>query len=227
MDEDAFAALGTLGSGTGGGGYGDGWSGGDDGEGSLSDRASGPSATRGRGAEQQARPGVRSRSENRSAPGGVTATPRASTGAGRYVPSPLGKSADNRLALAEDTPVAWSRLDLGVWFDYDSAWLRPEAVSTLVTLARRLEEMRPGAMLEIVGHTDSMGTWDYNLDLSARRANSVRSALLMAGVPSSILGTRAMGESDPVRTNRSWEGRAENRRVEFRFIQPVALRVTR
>ena len=152
---------------------------------------------------------------------------RASTGAGRYVASPVGDAGDSRVAIADGAPVAWSRLDLGVWFDYDSASLRPEALATLAALATRLQSMNPGTVLEIVGHTDSDGSWGYNLGLSGRRAESVRTALLLSGSPASKLGTRAMGESDPVASNRTWSGRAQNRRVEFRFLQTVARRLTR
>ncbi len=155
-----------------------------------------------------------------------TRAPRAATGAGRYVASATGKSSNRQAPITEGAAVAWSRLDIAVWFDFDSAGLRPEALETLAVLARRVESMRPGTVLEIVGHTDSRGSWGYNLDLSARRAESVRSALTLAGVSGSRMGTRAMGESDPVRSNRSWYGRAQNRRVEFRFLQPVT-RLTR
>ncbi|GEM_PF-1486454 len=221
MDAEDVANLGTIGSGRGGGSFGDvgGLSGLSGGE------LRGPTAYEPR----RSRAKVRGASEYGSGDGygGVESeAPRAATGAGRYVASALDKSAHTRAPIADGTTVAWSRLDLAVWFDFDSAGLRPEALETLAVLSRRVEAMRPGTVLEIVGHTDSRGTWGYNLDLSSRRAESVRRALSLAGVSSSRMGTRAMGESDPVRSNRTWYGRAQNRRVEFRFMQPVT-RLTR
>jgi outer membrane protein OmpA-like peptidoglycan-associated protein len=214
MDAEEFADLGSVGSGYGGGGAMSGVLGGD------GHRSSGPPASR---AQAQSAPYFGTGTETRAR----KKNSRASTGAGRYVASTLGASSDHRVAIADGAPVAWSRLDLGIWFDYDSAALRPEALATLVALATRLQAMGAGTVLEIVGHTDSRGSWDYNLDLSGRRAESVRSALLLAGTSSSRMGSRSMGESDPVRSNRTWQGRAQNRRVEFRFLQPVARRVTR
>lgn len=143
----------------------------------------------------------------------------ASTGMGRYLP------ADDRVAvISSGTEVAWSQLSFRVWFDFDSDALRPEALQTLVSLAEHVEAMGDGTVLEVMGHTDSTGSWWYNDDLSVRRARSVEQALVLAGVPAVNLTIRGMGEGAPSHSNYSEWGRARNRRVEFRFYRPVAAR---
>jgi hypothetical protein len=72
----------------------------------------------------------------------------------------------------------------------------------------------------VVGHTDSIGPDQYNETLSLRRATTVAKALQSKGVSDSILGMVPMGEAQPVTTNSTEEGRAQNRRVEF-FISNV------
>ncbi|RRD33627.1 OmpA family protein, partial [Leptotrichia sp. OH3620_COT-345] len=70
----------------------------------------------------------------------------------------------------------------------------------------------------IVGHTDSKGTNEYNLKLGLRRAESVKAKLLEFGVPAErIVGVETRGEEEPVATNETAEGRAQNRRIEFKL----------
>ena len=72
--------------------------------------------------------------------------------------------------------------------------------------------------MEIVGHTDSQGSDEYNMELGQRRADSVKAKLIELGLnPARILGTSSMGEKDPVSTNDTKEGRFQNRRIEFRL----------
>ena len=205
--------LGTRGSGYGGGGT----------EGLLADSTSSGDGY-GRGGESRS-----SRESSLEAAGPVSKQRKykgntgASTGMGRYVQSPT----DDRVAaasIATGAEVVWSQLSFRVWFDYDSASLRPEALSTLATLAEHVGTLQDGTVLEIVGHTDSTGSWWYNDDLSVRRARSVEQALRIAGIPESKLAVRGLGESQPAHSNYSDYGRARNRRVEFRFYKPVASR---
>ena len=68
----------------------------------------------------------------------------------------------------------------------------------------------------IIGHTDSKGSDEYNMKLGMRRAVAVRDKLLEFGMdPSRIIGVESKGESEPIDTNETEEGRAKNRRVEF------------
>ena len=72
----------------------------------------------------------------------------------------------------------------------------------------------------IVGHTDSVGSNQYNFGLSRRRAESVKAKLLEFGLAENkIVGIEAMGEEQPIATNDTKEGRAQNRRVEFKLVQ--------
>ena len=72
--------------------------------------------------------------------------------------------------------------------------------------------------IEVQGHTDALGDPVYNYDLSRRRAQSVVDALLDLGVPPELLMARGYGPSRPVSDNDTDEGRALNRRVDFRTI---------
>jgi outer membrane protein OmpA-like peptidoglycan-associated protein len=73
----------------------------------------------------------------------------------------------------------------------------------------------PGLQLSIEGHTDSVGTDDYNQQLSERRAESVRSFLVQNGVPAGTITAKGFGESQPVASNDNAAGRQRNRRVEM------------
>ena len=72
----------------------------------------------------------------------------------------------------------------------------------------------------IEGHTDSVGSNQYNIELSRRRAEAVKAKLIEFGLPEDrIVGIEAKGEDYPVATNETPEGRLQNRRVEFRLVQ--------
>jgi OOP family OmpA-OmpF porin len=69
--------------------------------------------------------------------------------------------------------------------------------------------------VEIAGYTDSKGTDSYNIDLSNRRAQAVRHYLVRNGVETARVAPKGYGKQDPIATNDTEDGRAENRRVEF------------
>jgi len=73
----------------------------------------------------------------------------------------------------------------------------------------------PGLHLEVEGHTDSVGSDEYNQQLSEKRAEAVRSYLVQQGIPDSAIVARGLGKSSPVATNDTPEGRQQNRRVEM------------
>ena len=104
--------------------------------------------------------------------------------------------------------------DSGILFDFDSSRLRPEARSNLNELARVLGERRDDYELLIAGHTDAVGTDDYNYELSERRASAAADYLAGQGVPPARMNLVGLGESEPVATNETAQGRQENRRVE-------------
>ncbi|MGW8391144.1 outer membrane protein OmpA [Pseudoduganella sp. HUAS MS19] len=103
------------------------------------------------------------------------------------------------------------------FFDYDKAVLKPEAKEKLDEMADKLN----GINLEViigVGHTDSMGTDQYNDKLSLRRAEAVKAYLLSKGVEANRVYTEGKGEKQPVADNKTAEGRAQNRRVEIEVV---------
>lgn len=98
-------------------------------------------------------------------------------------------------------------------FDFDKATLKPEGQSKLDGLVTKLK----GVNLDVaiaVGHTDSIGTDEYNQRLSVKRADAVKAYLVSKGIPAEQIKTDGKGESQPVADNKTKEGRAKNRRVE-------------
>ncbi|MCB1745359.1 MAG: OmpA family protein [Gammaproteobacteria bacterium] len=120
--------------------------------------------------------------------------------------------------VAAPTPPPPSYVIKDVNFDFDKATLKPMASQVLDGVASELQQ-QPGVPYEVGGHTDSIGSTRYNQDLSERRAGTVRDYLVGRGVSGSQLSTRGYGESMPVASNKTAEGRAENRRVEIRPVK--------
>ena len=101
-------------------------------------------------------------------------------------------------------------------FDFDKSVVRPDGRKSIDAA---LDKLR-GVDLEMViatGHTDSIGTDQYNQRLSERRAAAVKSYLVSKGIASSKITTIGKGESQPVATNKTAEGRQKNRRVDIEF----------
>ena len=103
----------------------------------------------------------------------------------------------------------------GIYFDFDKAVVKPESQPTLQEIALLLKN-KPGLKLLIAGHTDNVGTFAYNTDLSQRRAAAVVQALTGEfGIDRSRLTPVGVSSASPKATNRTEEGRARNRRVEL------------
>jgi outer membrane protein OmpA-like peptidoglycan-associated protein len=103
----------------------------------------------------------------------------------------------------------------GILFDPDSYTIKGESFKTLQEIGQLFQDM-PELRLSIEGHTDSDGTDEHNMTLSQNRANSVRDYLKATfGVAADRLETKGWGESKPIDTNDSPEGKANNRRVEL------------
>jgi outer membrane protein OmpA-like peptidoglycan-associated protein len=124
-------------------------------------------------------------------------------------------------------------LTLGdVLFDTGKTTIKPGAMLTVNRLAEFLR-MQSTLNVMIEGHTDSMGTDEYNLDLSQRRADAVRTALVTQGIPNERILSRGLGKSYPTASNDSAGGRQQNRRVEVVFsdakgqFSPAAERLTK
>jgi len=102
----------------------------------------------------------------------------------------------------------------GVYFDFDKATIKPEGKAVLNEAAALLQK-HERVVVEVAGHTDSTGSDEYNQGLSERRANAVKQYLTEQGVTATRLSARGYGEAQPVASNDTKEGRAENRRVEL------------
>jgi outer membrane protein OmpA-like peptidoglycan-associated protein len=102
----------------------------------------------------------------------------------------------------------------GVHFDFDKAVIRSDSLAILREAANTLKE-NPAVHVVVEGYTDSQGTEAYNQRLSLRRAEAVKAYLVKLGVAADRLTVRGKGESQPVASNDTEEGRAENRRVEL------------
>lgn len=101
-----------------------------------------------------------------------------------------------------------------VLFDFNMATLRPEAREKLAKLAG-IVLATPGLRLSVEGHADAIGSDEYNQKLSERRAGSVRDYLVGQGVDGASVTARGFGESQPIASNETAEGRQQNRRVEI------------
>jgi outer membrane protein OmpA-like peptidoglycan-associated protein len=101
-----------------------------------------------------------------------------------------------------------------VLFDTAQHTLKPGARERLSKIADIITS-HPGVHVAIEGHTDSVGTDEYNQQLSERRASSVRSFLVQNGVPPTSVSSTGFGESQPVATNDTAAGRQTNRREEL------------
>ncbi|MEP2989708.1 MAG: OmpA family protein [Parasphingorhabdus sp.] len=104
-----------------------------------------------------------------------------------------------------------------VTFGVDSSAIQPNFQETLGSVANTLSQYEK-SYVDIFGHTDSTGSDAYNQSLSERRASSVSNFLSNSGVQSARLATQGFGESQPVATNSTEEGRAANRRVEIKIV---------
>lgn len=108
-----------------------------------------------------------------------------------------------------------------ILFDVDSSTVYPGLRNDLLTVASNLQSY-PDSTVQIVGHTDNSGDAGYNQALSERRANAVADVLMDGGVAFSRIQTFGRGEDQPVASNLTEEGKAQNRRVEI-VILPNAV----
>lgn len=105
----------------------------------------------------------------------------------------------------------------GITFATNESTIQPQFRSTLDQVASTLAEYNQ-TYIDVYGHTDSDGSDAYNQTLSERRAQSVAAYLETRGVQAARVATRGFGETQPVASNTTAEGKAENRRVEIRVV---------
>ena len=110
-----------------------------------------------------------------------------------------------------------------VFFDWDKSNLSPQAMAT-VSQAAAAYKATSGARISTVGNTDTSGSTDYNMALSIRRADSVRSALIQNGVPAAAIETAGRGQTNLLVATADGVREAQNRRVELAGLQGQASR---
>ena len=125
-----------------------------------------------------------------------------------------GPAASASASGSRPPPVKEKMVLRGVHFDFDKSKIRSGDAAVLDEAATTLKG-NPGVTVDVNGYTDAIGSEKYNQKLSERRAASVVSYLVKAGVPESQLTPRGFGKTNFVATNDTAEGRAQNRRVEL------------
>lgn len=110
----------------------------------------------------------------------------------------------------------------GITFPFNSSEVQPQFRNTLDEIAQTLQAY-PSTLIDVYGHTDSVGSDAYNQRLSEERARSVANYLTSRGVQPVRIATQGFGESQPIADNSTEAGRAANRRVELRIV-PVEQR---
>ena len=124
--------------------------------------------------------------------------------------------------VAAQTPVVAPQsakvvLNADTFFDFDKATLKPAGRQVLDQVAAQASSLNLETLIA-VGHTDSIGTEQYNMGLSQRRANTVKNYLVSKGIPADRIYAEGKGESNPIASNATREGRAKNRRVEIEIV---------
>lgn len=151
------------------------------------------------------------------AAGNTTSTTVTIASAGAQTPAPAARAASVPATpkIAKTLATAKRVVVYGIYFDFASATLKPESTPVLVEIADALKA-NPSWNLTIEGHTDNVGGVGYNLDLSKRRATSVKNALVTRyHISAQRLSTIGYGFSRPKASNDTAQGRALNRRVEL------------
>ncbi len=120
-----------------------------------------------------------------------------------------------RVAVQEQSLMDQTLANRIVEFEPGSAVLRPVALPVLDDMARAMLQLS-GKRFEVIGHTDGLGSRAGNVALSQSRAQAVKAYLVSKGVPMAAISTLGMGPDQPVASNDTDEGRARNRRIEFR-----------
>ncbi len=130
------------------------------------------------------------------------------------IPTPIAETAEDTAVVTEEEAEVLQRAKYGVEFETASATLKPQSTVILDDIDAIMTK-HPEAKLAIVGHTDSQGDDAYNLQLSKERAHSCATYLQEKGISADRIAWSGKGETSPVATNDTEEGRAKNRRVEF------------
>ncbi|MCR8725988.1 OmpA family protein [Frigidibacter sp. ROC022] len=130
----------------------------------------------------------------------------------------LRSSMDGRIQIINQGDYLIVRMPEDILFAVDSATVSAGLRSDLGALANSLQRY-PNSTVEVIGHTDNTGSASYNLDLSQRRASAVATILIGNGISSNRIRAIGRGEDQPIASNQTVSGRAQNRRVDI-YIRP-------
>lgn len=123
-------------------------------------------------------------------------------------------STPDQMSLYEEVVSKGKFTTRDILFDVGKATIKPESFNTINRIASFMKE-HPDMVFRIEGHTDSDGGDEFNLKLSQDRASAIRQALIKFGIRENRLQAKGFGETKPIATNLTVEGRSLNRRVEF------------
>ena len=134
-------------------------------------------------------------------------------------PAPAAAPAPTAAAPAAPAQPAATKVTYAAdtFFDFDKSVLKPAAKAKLDDLLDKIKSINLEVIIAI-GHTDSVGSDEYNQKLSMRRSNAVKAYLVSKGVDKTRIYSEGKGESQPVADNKTKEGRAKNRRVEIEVV---------
>ncbi len=132
-------------------------------------------------------------------------------------PAPAPAPAPPAPVVAAPAPVMAMTLQAGTLFDFDKSVIKPAGKAALDGLVADMAKVDVETVIA-VGHTDAIGTDTYNRSLSIRRVEAVKAYLVSKGVPADRIKTEGKGESQPVASNQTRDGRAQNRRVEIEVV---------
>jgi len=133
-------------------------------------------------------------------------------------PAPVAPAAAPAPKPAAPVPTAQKvSFAADAFFDFDKAVLKPEGKAKLDDVTSKLGSINLEVIIA-VGHTDSVGSDEYNQKLSVRRAEAVKAYIISKGVEANRVYTEGKGEKQPVADNKTAEGRAKNRRVEIEVV---------
>lgn len=143
-------------------------------------------------------------------------------GSGSYYELTIVEKADMKQEILADAKSLMSDIETkgsasvyGIYFDFDKADIKPESEPAIKEIAKLLQENK-GLKLYVVGHTDNVGTIDYNMKLSKARADAVMKELVTKyKIFADRLKAYGVGSLAPVASNKTEDGRAKNRRVEL------------
>ena len=138
------------------------------------------------------------------------------------MPDDLDRCPDTPLGARVDERGCWVAA-FSAYFDFDRSVVKKKYLPN-VRQAADVLKANPQKAVTVAGHTDSIGSPAYNMELGRRRADAVAQLLLKYGVPLKRMAIKSYGETQPIASNETAAGRAKNRRVEFEGWRPGVLK---